>query len=112
MFGIKEDLGALVSIEMGKIFPEGVGEVVEFVDICDFGVGLVRPIISGLSTALSRAFANRIGICLRRLVNCLEQCYRPNDLSISSWKYVGSIPPPLFCLVAFRSPADENLIIC
>ncbi len=39
-----EPLGALVSLEMGKIFPEGVGEVQEMVDICDFAVGLSRQL--------------------------------------------------------------------
>lgn len=29
-------------MEMGKILPEGVGEVQEFVDICDYAVGLSR----------------------------------------------------------------------
>ncbi|EFC48232.1 aldehyde dehydrogenase [Naegleria gruberi] len=38
------DLGKLVSLEMGKILPEGVGEVQEFVDICDFATGLSRMI--------------------------------------------------------------------
>ena len=38
----KQDLGALVSIEMGKILPEGVGEVQEYIDICDYAVGLSR----------------------------------------------------------------------
>src|SRR5690606_3133792 len=36
------ELGALVSLEMGKIAPEGVGEVQEAIDICDFAVGLSR----------------------------------------------------------------------
>ena len=35
-------LGRLVSLEMGKIVPEGVGEVQEYVDICDYAVGLSR----------------------------------------------------------------------
>lgn len=35
-------LGKLVSLEMGKIQAEGVGEVQEFVDICDYAVGLSR----------------------------------------------------------------------
>jgi len=38
----KRDLGALVSMEMGKILPEGEGEVQECVDIADFAVGLSR----------------------------------------------------------------------
>lgn len=37
-----QPLGKLVSLEMGKIQPEGVGEVQEFVDICDYAVGLSR----------------------------------------------------------------------
>lgn len=37
-----QPLGKLVSLEMGKIHAEGVGEVQEFVDICDYAVGLSR----------------------------------------------------------------------
>jgi len=40
----KEDLGALVSLEMGKIVAEGEGEVQEMIDICDFAVGLSRQL--------------------------------------------------------------------
>jgi len=40
----EQDLGALVSLEMGKILPEGVGEVVECIDIADFAVGLSRQL--------------------------------------------------------------------
>ncbi|XP_066594221.1 alpha-aminoadipic semialdehyde dehydrogenase [Prorops nasuta] len=35
-------LGRLVSLEMGKILPEGIGEVQEYIDICDYAVGLSR----------------------------------------------------------------------
>ncbi|KAF5355393.1 hypothetical protein D9757_012547 [Collybiopsis confluens] len=38
----REELGALVTLEMGKIKTEGVGEVQEFIDICDYAVGLSR----------------------------------------------------------------------
>jgi aldehyde dehydrogenase (NAD+) len=38
----KDALGHLVSIEMGKILQEGLGEVQEMIDICDFAVGLSR----------------------------------------------------------------------
>ncbi|KAL1658438.1 Aldehyde/histidinol dehydrogenase [Schizophyllum commune] len=38
----RDALGQLVSLEMGKIKTEGIGEVQEFVDICDYGVGLSR----------------------------------------------------------------------
>ncbi|MFO8175225.1 MAG: L-piperidine-6-carboxylate dehydrogenase [Gemmatimonadota bacterium] len=40
----KDDLGALVSLEMGKIVAEGEGEVQEMIDICDFAVGLSRQL--------------------------------------------------------------------
>lgn len=40
----KEDLGKLVSIEMGKSYQEGLGEVQEMIDICDFAVGLSRQL--------------------------------------------------------------------
>jgi aldehyde dehydrogenase (NAD+) len=40
----KEPLGQLVSIEMGKILQEGLGEVQEMIDICDFAVGLSRQL--------------------------------------------------------------------
>lgn len=37
-----QSLGALVSLEVGKILPEGIGEVQEFIDICDYATGLSR----------------------------------------------------------------------
>jgi len=40
----KEDLGALVSLEMGKILAEGQGEVQEMIDMADFAVGLSRQL--------------------------------------------------------------------
>ena len=40
----KADLGALVSYEMGKSLQEGMGEVQEIIDICDFAVGLSRQL--------------------------------------------------------------------
>ncbi|KAK0447080.1 NAD-aldehyde dehydrogenase, partial [Armillaria borealis] len=47
------ELGALVSLEMGKIKTEGVGEVQEFIDICDYAVGLSR-MMSGCVVASER----------------------------------------------------------
>jgi len=44
----KDDLGALVSLEMGKILAEGRGEVQEMIDVADFAVGLSRQLY-GLS---------------------------------------------------------------
>lgn len=40
----KDDLGALVTLEMGKILAEGKGEVQEMIDIADFAVGLSRQL--------------------------------------------------------------------
>ncbi|HEX2154954.1 MAG TPA: aldehyde dehydrogenase family protein [Acidimicrobiia bacterium] len=40
----RDALGALVSLEVGKILPEGIGEVQEMIDICDFAVGLSRQL--------------------------------------------------------------------
>ncbi|MGB0423495.1 MAG: aldehyde dehydrogenase family protein [Flavobacteriales bacterium] len=40
----KEHLGQLVSYEMGKSYQEGLGEVQEMIDICDFAVGLSRQL--------------------------------------------------------------------
>jgi len=49
----KEALGRLVSIEVGKIVSEGLGEVQEMIDICDFAVGLSRQLY-GLTIATER----------------------------------------------------------
>lgn len=40
----KESLGKLVSLECGKIYEEGLGEVQEMIDMCDFAVGLSRQL--------------------------------------------------------------------
>ncbi|HHC09335.1 MAG TPA: aldehyde dehydrogenase family protein [Actinobacteria bacterium] len=50
---LKEPLGALVSLEMGKIKAEGEGEVQEMIDIADFAVGLSRQLY-GLTMASER----------------------------------------------------------
>ena len=49
----KDELGELVSIETGKIRSEGLGEVQEMIDICDFAVGLSRQ-LHGLTIASER----------------------------------------------------------
>jgi aldehyde dehydrogenase (NAD+) len=49
----KQGLGRLVSRESGKIFSEGLGEVQEMIDICDFAVGLSRQLY-GLTIATER----------------------------------------------------------
>jgi aldehyde dehydrogenase (NAD+) len=49
----KHALGALVTLEAGKIVQEGLGEVQEMIDICDFAVGLSRQLY-GLTIASER----------------------------------------------------------
>jgi len=49
----KRALGALVTLEAGKIVAEGLGEVQEMIDICDFAVGLSRQLY-GLTIASER----------------------------------------------------------
>ena len=49
----KEPLGRLVTLETGKILQEGLGEVQEMIDICDFAVGLSRQLY-GLTIASER----------------------------------------------------------
>ncbi len=51
---VKQDLGRLVTLEAGKILSEGLGEVQEMIDICDFAVGLSRQ-LHGLTIASERA---------------------------------------------------------
>jgi aldehyde dehydrogenase (NAD+) len=50
----KADLGRLVTLEAGKIASEGLGEVQEMIDICDFAVGLSRQLY-GLTMATERS---------------------------------------------------------
>lgn len=49
----KADLGLLVTLETGKILQEGLGEVQEMIDICDYAVGLSRQLF-GLTIASER----------------------------------------------------------
>ncbi len=50
----KDNLGRLVSLEMGKVLSEGLGEVQEMIDVCDFAVGLSRQLY-GLTMHSERA---------------------------------------------------------
>jgi aldehyde dehydrogenase (NAD+) len=51
---VKEPLGELITLETGKIKAEGVGEVQEMIDICDFATGLSRQLY-GVTTHSERA---------------------------------------------------------
>lgn len=50
----KADLGRLVTLEAGKVTSEGLGEVQEMIDICDYAVGLSRQLF-GLTIATERS---------------------------------------------------------
>ena len=55
----KTDLGTLVSLENGKILPEGLGEVQEMIDIADFAVGQSR-MLYGLTMHSERCPASHV----------------------------------------------------
>lgn len=54
----KEELGHLVSYEMGKIYQEGLGEIQEMIDICDFALGQSRMLYG--KTMQSERFEHRM----------------------------------------------------
>ena len=73
----KEPLARLVTLEAGKIVQEGLGEVQEMIDICDFAVGLSRQLY-GLAIASER----------------------PNHRMIEQWHPLG----PVLVISAFNFP--------
>ena len=73
----KSDLGMLVTLETGKIKSEGLGEVQEMIDMCDFAVGLSRQLY-GLTIASER----------------------PNHRMLEQWHPLG----PVGCITAFNFP--------
>ena len=73
----KSDLGMLVTLETGKIKSEGLGEVQEMIDMCDFAVGLSRQLY-GLTIATER----------------------PNHRMLEQWHPLG----PVGCITAFNFP--------
>jgi len=73
----KSDLGLLVTLESGKIKSEGLGEVQEMIDMCDFAVGLSRQLY-GLTISSER----------------------PNHRMLEQWHPLG----PIGCITAFNFP--------
>jgi L-aminoadipate-semialdehyde dehydrogenase len=73
----KSDLGMLVTLETGKIKSEGLGEVQEMIDMCDFAVGLSRQLY-GLTIASER----------------------PSHRMFEQWHPLG----PIGCITAFNFP--------
>lgn len=73
----KQALGALVTLECGKIYQEGLGEVQEMIDICDFAVGLSR-----------------------QLYDLTIASERPQHKMLESWQPIG----PIGIISAFNFP--------
>jgi len=73
----KEPLGMLISLEMGKIISEGLGEVQEFIDICD------------MATGMSRTLEGKV-----------LQSERPGHFMMEMWNPIGIIG----CITAFNFP--------
>ena len=82
MRDVKEELGSLVALEVGKILEEGKGEVQESIDIADFAVGLSRQLY-GLSM----------------------HSERPGHRMYEQWHPMG----PVGCITAFNFP---NAVFC
>uniref|UniRef100_A0A8C4PD69 aldehyde dehydrogenase (NAD(+)) n=1 Tax=Dromaius novaehollandiae TaxID=8790 RepID=A0A8C4PD69_DRONO len=76
-------LGSLVSLEMGKIFVEGVGEVQEYVDVCDYAVGLSRMIGGPILPS------ETLGKCKLHYVVSLPS--GPGHALIEQWNPVGLV---------------------
>lgn len=76
----KEPLGKLVSLEVGKVYSEGQGEVQEFIDICDYAVGL------------SRIFAGQL-INSERAKHTIMEAWRPLGLVgvISAYNFPNAV---------------------
>ncbi|KAG6501080.1 hypothetical protein ZIOFF_040948 [Zingiber officinale] len=96
-------LGRLVSLEMGKILPEGIGEVQEIIDMCDYAVGLSRqlngsiiPSEREILTLLAFNFLNFYPI-LSNLFNEkvgsteLEAIWGPNHMMLEVWNPLGVV---------------------
>lgn len=73
----KEDLGKLITLEIGKSLSEGLGEVQEMIDICDYAVGLSRQLY---------------GLCI--------PSERPNHRLTEQWHPIG----PIGIISAFNFP--------
>ena len=76
----KDDLGTLVTLEMGKILAEGKGEVQEMIDIADFAVGLSRQLY-GLTIASERPEHRML-----RTVAAARRGGRHLGLQLSRWR--------------------------
>ena len=70
-------LGKLLALENGKIYPEGVGEVQEFVDMCDYAVGLSR--MFGGKTVPSES---KSCVCVSAPLVARHCMPRPQDLAM------------------------------
>ena len=71
-----------LSLEVGKIFPEGVGEVQEYVDVCDYAVGLSRMLGGGIMPSESEC-----SLVFTLVVECFS-------MSLTSFSHLLPLPLP------------------
>ena len=84
----KVPLGELVTLESGKIREEGLGEVQEMIDICDFAVGLSRQLY-GLDDALRAAWAT---VCMSNgILSVPSESSPPLIFRVAVWSWNAAI---------------------
>lgn len=117
----KNDLGRLVSVEMGKSLQEGQGEVQEMIDICDFAVGLSRQLY-GKTMASERSDHHLIErwhplgvVGIISAFNFPVAVWSWNAMialvcgNVTLWKPSEKVPLcALACLKLFQQVADES----
>ena len=106
----KHVLGKLVALEMGKILPEGEGEVQEYIDICDYAVGLSR-MFAGKIIPSERKLSKIMYIVIflsswddifYMAVTFLNYsfCVGPQHMLLENWNPLGVVG----CITAFNFP--------
>lgn len=61
-----KQLGMLVSLESGKILAEGIGEVQEYIDVCDYAIGLSRMINGQVIPSERKVYISHFAYCRTR----------------------------------------------
>ncbi|NOZ32898.1 MAG: aldehyde dehydrogenase family protein [Alphaproteobacteria bacterium] len=99
----KQNLGALVSLESGKILQEGLGEVQEMIDICDLAVGLSRQLF-GLTIA-----SERPGHAMREVWHPLGVCgiITAFNFPVAPWCWNGALALVCGCPVIWK-PSEKT----
>ncbi|KAJ8441128.1 hypothetical protein Cgig2_006957 [Carnegiea gigantea] len=80
-----QHLGRLVSLEMGKILAEGIGEVQEIIDMCDFAVGLSRQLNGSIIPSERKSNLLELFFYSRHSLRC------PNHVMLEVWNPLGIV---------------------